>query len=114
MGKGVAQQAAQRYPQLADLLGNHLRMNGNHVAFFAPDIVTLPTKEHWRDPSPWSLVQRSLQELVALTNIQEWQQVVLPPPGCGLGGLQWSQIEADCQQLLDDRFLVVHYQPSTW
>lgn len=118
MGAGIARAAALRYPGLERELGNLLEADGNRVhllhrggdepwASEPRDIVSFPTKEHWRDPSTMDLVGRSACELVALADLRGWTRVALPQPGCGLGGLDWeTQVGPLLEDLLDDRFLV--------
>lgn len=106
MGAGLAKQAAQRFSSLPKRLGELLRERGNHVYVF-PDlkIITMPTKEHWRAPSPLWLIERSCKELARL---QLPGPIYLPRPGCGLGGLSWGkQVRPLIEGLLDDRFIVV-------
>lgn len=112
MGKGIALQAAKRYPQLGRQLGECLAQSGNQAYFFAPDIATLPTKHHWKDPSDPKLIERSIQELIGICDAQGKQQILMPPPGCGLGGLAWDTVRELVAPLLDDRFTVVLYQPG--
>jgi hypothetical protein len=64
MGAGVALQAAQKFPNLPKELGRLLKLRGNTVQRFSDlalsggglegtffDLITLPTKQHWKDPS---------------------------------------------------------------
>jgi O-acetyl-ADP-ribose deacetylase (regulator of RNase III) len=53
------------------------------------------------------LIARSAVELAALATAQGWTRVALPRPGCGFGGLSWSEVKPAIEPLLDDRFLVV-------
>ncbi len=49
-GRGVAKQAALRYPELAHKLGSLLKDKGNHVFDLGNGIVSFPVEE-----TPWSL-----------------------------------------------------------
>lgn len=64
----------------------------------------------WMLHSPFDLVRRSCEELLALTNEKGWEKVLLTRPGCGLGGLDWvRQVKPMLEEIgLDDRFIVVH------
>lgn len=119
MGAGVAKAAAQRYPDIERLLGAALREHGNHVhAFFCPTgriiaqydhVITFPTKEHWRDPSTLSLIERSAREMAELFSnprYESWGTVVMPRPGTGRGGLRWDEVRPVIAPILDDRFVV--------
>ena len=115
MGAGVAKQFALRYPTLQAFLGEDLRYRQGRVfAIRLPNepraIVNFPTKDHWKDPSPIELVEKSAKSLVSLADFNEWTKVVLTRPGCGLGGLQWPQVKAVLEPILDDRFIIVHRQ----
>lgn len=120
MGRGVALQAALRFPALALDLGERLRRHGNWLHWFPPyRIVTFPVKEHWRDQASFGLIARSAKELsvwldqvtseplgpALLTPIRP--PIFLVRPGCGNGGLDWSQVKPMIEPLLDNRFVVV-------
>jgi hypothetical protein len=119
MGAGVAQSAAKRYVGLNRLLGAAINERGNHVhVFFCPTgpivgvyewVITFPTKEHWRNDSPIDLIERSAREMVELVSNHQyawWRKIVMPKPGCGLGGKDWEDVRPLLAQILDDRFHV--------
>jgi len=117
MGRGVARQALDRYPDIDLVLGHELRA-GNHVYILKagraqastagqPILFSFPVKHHWREPADLNLIIRSANELVQITNELEWHRVLLPRPGCGNGGLDWQQVGPVLQQVLDDRFHVI-------
>ena len=101
MGRGIALEAKQRYPELPTLLGRRLSSEGNRVFLFEfPNraIITFPTKNHWRHPSLISLIKESCQQLVCLVNRKVRSggsnpKIVLPRPGCGTGGLNWEEVK---------------------
>jgi hypothetical protein len=121
MGAGIAKEAADRYPFMPRQIGDAVGRRGNHVyAFnmrwynvfdFANDfyLVTFPTKEHWRSPSTLELIERSARELKKIADENYWRKVLLPRPGCGLGGLSWDDDvrHVIASILSDDRFVVV-------
>lgn len=87
MGKGLAKQAAERYPRLAQYLGMEA-MNGRYFVFVEPEkLIAFPTKYHWREPSSLKLIEEGLQ---ALVSIIQTDKIVSPRLGCGLGGLDWD------------------------
>ncbi len=109
MGAGCALQAAQRFPSLPRELGALLRSEGNRVHLFpAYRLATLPTKHDWRKPSDLRLILDGCQQLVDFANQRGWPSVVLPRPGCGLGGLDWGVVGPYLVSLFDDRFIVVY------
>lgn len=112
MGRGVARQAAIRYPNLPLRLGHMIAAVGNHVVMFGGYdrwIITFPVKLNWNEPAIPELIARSCTELVKqIDSLPGWENIVLPRPGCGNGHLQWSDVRPILQAQLDDRFLVTH------
>lgn len=118
MGAGVAKAAAQRYPGLDQRLGDLLAKSGNHVYILhraseepwqdePRDLVSFPTKHHWRDPSDLQLIRRSAEGLVKAAEHRGWASIALPRPGCGLGGLDWEkEVRPLLAELWDDRFRI--------
>ena len=55
-------------------------------------ILLLPTKSHWRDPSHPMWILKNLQSLV--DNWFEWDihSLAIPALGCGEGGLSWDTV----------------------
>jgi O-acetyl-ADP-ribose deacetylase (regulator of RNase III) len=120
MPGGVAGQAARQYPSLPAKLGADLAVAGTRVVtgFALPryesppwSIVAFPTIHKIGQAADLALVARSLAELVTLADWAHFEHVVLlPRPGTGIGGLDWrGQVKPLCDDLLDDRFLVVRY-----
>jgi len=106
MGRGVALQAAQRFPDLPYELGMRLRWYGNRVfAFPQYRLYTLPVKHNWWEKANLSLIIVSCRRLAAVV---PWQRdVFLVRPGCGAGGLAWEIVRPAIADILDDRFVVV-------
>ena len=108
-GRGVARQAALRFPALAETAGQLLREQGNHVFDLGCGIVTFPVEE-----TPWSLpdqriIARSALELRLLADRSGWQFIVVPRPGCGGGGLAWQDVKPLLEACFDQRFLVISH-----
>lgn len=61
----------------------------------------------WMARSDLELIIRSAQELVGISTLRGWQQVILPQPGCGFGGLRWEAVRPILSEILDDRFSVI-------
>ena|SRR3990167_5006344 len=53
-----------------------------------------------------ALIQASAEKLVLMADKFNWKKIILPPPGCGNGGLSWPTI-LPFLSCLDDRFIVV-------
>lgn len=108
MGGGCAREAAERYPDAPRALGELILCHGNHVYLLNAELVAFPTKDEVRDPSTVERIRQSIDELIALTDLYGWRKVALPRPGCGLGGLTWSDV-LPILAPLDDRFLIVDF-----
>lgn len=127
MGAGIAKSFSRRYPTLAKDFGVFILQGRKKFGeswqppcFIAheptlhpsreykPKIVYFPTKYNWKDPSVIDLIEKSLKELVKLTNWNDMKTVVMTRPGCGMGGLDWnSQVKSLCKKYLDDRFIII-------
>lgn len=115
MGAGLAKQFAERYLWLPKRLGREVSEQGNVVAVCQvdtttgePDVVSFPTKHHWKFPSDLDLIKKSAKALVQWTDHFGWKKVVLPRVGCGLGQLDWeTQVKPVLEEILDDRFYVI-------
>lgn len=130
MGRGCAGGAKARWPDIQMIAGERVQAQGNRVllltdsdqeGLFIParhgwprrpvpyHILTFPTKHHWRDPSDLQLIDRSCEQLAALTDQLGFRSVVLPRPGCGLGRLTWDEVRPICEKWLDERFFIITF-----
>ena len=106
-GRGVAKQAALRYPGLAEKLGILLSEEGSHVFDLGCGIVTFPVEETaWSQPD-LRIIARSAVELRLLADRSGWKLIVVPRPGCGGGGLAWKDVRPLLEPCFDNRFLVI-------
>lgn len=116
MGRGVARQAAMRYPWLPARLGTCLTAVGNRVFIYdtpgddAP-IITFPVKDRWWERADLGLILKSCRGLAGLVDSRGLRKVVMPRPGCGNGGLDWGDVRKVVGPRLDDRFVVVEWRP---
>lgn len=103
MGKGIALQFKQRWPQnfraYVDAC-KHRQIKSGKV--FIHDmgqwaepryIINFPTKVHWRGESKIEYVQTGLRDLIAQVGHLGIKSIALPPLGCGNGGLEWSKVK---------------------
>lgn len=117
MGRGVAAQARQRYPDLPEFLAEWIRAHGNVPVVLregvfpdVPALVSIPVKANWSDKAAPALMANSLRKLVDITYRNNWDRVHLPRIGCGNGGLSWEpMVKKLCQSILDERFWIVDY-----
>lgn len=122
MGGGVARQAADRFPTLPTLWGKYYSGYMNMTPdekkkFFLvqadkmegcdAELVAFPTKLDYRNPSDLVLIMHAAFDLSVLANEKPWQKVIIPQPGCGLGGLQWDRVGPAIAPFLDERFYII-------
>jgi hypothetical protein len=104
----VARQAGERFPALARQLGYLLGEQGNHVQLLDNNLASFPVEESaWSLPDP-RLIARSAVELRTLADREGWGCIVVPRPGCGGGGLLWSDVRPLLAPGFDGRFIVIH------
>lgn len=119
MGRGCALEAKQRVEDIDLTFGRLLRKHGSRVVVIIPmynyrpvhigtcAIVSFPVKRHWREDADLELIERSVGELLELSEEYGWRTVVMPRPGCGAGKLSWDTVRPLLANQLDDRFTVV-------
>jgi len=107
MGTGIALQFRQAFPASAreyTLAAHHGDVRVGHVLVtrdYSLDgpkwIIHLPTKKHWRHPSPLAWVRDGLQDLVRVVRDSQIESIALPPLGCGNGGLDWEDVRREIE-----------------
>ncbi len=63
-------------------------------------IINFPTKKHWRSSSEVEYIEEGLKDLVRIIEKNNFESIVIPALGCGLGGLEWESV-----QLLLEKYL---------
>ena len=61
-------------------------------------VINFPTKRHWKTKSRLEDIESGLKALVEEVSKRHIQSVALPPLGCGLGGLNWSEVRPKIEQ----------------
>jgi hypothetical protein len=108
MGRGVALQAAQRFPDLPFVLGAAIEVDGNHVhAFRDFRVFSFPVKQPWIEPADPDPIQQSARQLWYAFWKMNLDKVYMARPGCGNGQLKWEDVKPLIAPILDDRFIVV-------
>jgi O-acetyl-ADP-ribose deacetylase (regulator of RNase III) len=73
-------------------------------------VINFPTKRHWRGASRMEDIESGLQDLAKVIAKLHIKSIALPPLGCGLGGLDWSEvrgrIESTLSQLSEVKVIV--------
>jgi hypothetical protein len=107
MVRGVAGQAARRFPVLPEVLGLLLQTSGNHVHHLGDGVVSFPVEASaWEWPD-LRLISRSARELRELADREGWDKVLVPRPGCGGGGMDWREVRPLLEEHFDARFVVI-------
>ena len=112
MGKGIALQFKQAYPQMFRVyqqackagevqLGKMQVFDLGGLAGGPRWIINFPTKAHWRTASRLVDIETGLQDLIATVKQLNIQAIALPPLGCGHGGLNWSQVRPLIESAFD-------------
>ncbi len=120
MGRGVARQAAFRFPGLARELGERILVrgctgNGKHSldeasvkVFTSKRLVAFPVKFAWWEEADIGLIKHSAIQLVEeVLPAIEVDRIYLPRPGCGNGKLKWAGVKKELDGILDERVIVV-------
>jgi len=108
LGSGNAKQVGDAKPWLEDKLGYLLNMNGNHVHHMEEDIVSFPVEHTWQCFADTKLIERSASELLRLADEKGWDEIYMPLPGCGKGGLRPIDVISILAPILDDRFIILN------
>lgn len=84
MGAGMAKQAKDIFPELPSVLGKQIKIGGNHVYQYK-QILSFPTKNHFKEKSDLELIKRSYLELSIIARLNKNLNYYLALPGTGLG-----------------------------
>jgi hypothetical protein len=119
MGAGTAAVIAAKFPQVPAEFGRIIKAQRKYspthtfpaiCTFYTPTVIGMPTKVHYSNKSTLELVERSLKQLGIIVNTFGYERVLLPKPGCALGGLSWSkEVRPLCEELLDKRYWIIGY-----
>ena len=99
MGKGIALEFKNRFPDMFDDYGYRCERGEIkpgipylYKALFPPQIINFPTKDHWKSISKISDIERGLKHL--LDHYKAWgvTSLAIPPLGCGNGQLEWRVV----------------------
>lgn len=119
MGKGVALETKKRFPEIMSSYKNACRrgMRGGDIHIYPTGnqyIVNFATKEDWRNPSTYEWIQKGLYNLKNwLDKLSEAQKVVLPPLGCGNGGLDFKKVKKMIEKTFkNSKHEIVVYEPN--
>jgi len=92
MGAGCAKEAADRHKEIPGIVGAHVKSHGNVPLLMAGyRIITFPTKNNWKDKANLALIEKSARLIKAKIEECNIDDLVIPRPGCGCGGLDWER-----------------------
>ena len=124
MGRGIALQFRKAFPEnyseykaLCD--ENGLRIGTVFVhdtgrCLYPRYIINFPTKRHWKGKSRIEDIEAGLKALVQEIRSRNIRSIAIPPLGCGLGGLDWQDVEPRIRRALEPlpNVRVLLFEPS--
>ncbi len=124
MGKGIALQFSRAFPEIMKPYKNACKSGKLEVGnvftvrvsmLEGPKyIINFPTKKHWKGDSKIEFIQSGLQSLKDEIERLGIKSVAIPPLGCGLGGLRWSDVKREMESILAELtdVEVLVYEPA--
>jgi RNase H-fold protein (predicted Holliday junction resolvase) len=73
-------------------------------------IISFPTMNKMGQPANLQLIKQSATIVKDYVDRFELKNVMVPRPGSGIGGLQWADVKAALETILDERFTVVSFE----
>ncbi|WKY46045.1 macro domain-containing protein [Eubacteriaceae bacterium ES2] len=121
MGKGIAYQFKQKFPQnnldyVRACKTGELKVGKLH--YYTENnkiIINFPTKDKWRANSKIEYIEDGLDELMKLITDLNIKSVAIPPLGSGNGGLIWSEVKEliiSKLSVFDENVQIFLYEPS--
>lgn len=102
MGRGIALQFKKAFPDYFKAYAAACKAGGvrlGEVQSFDRGtltgpryLISFPTKDHWRGKSRLQDIETGLRALVREVRERRIRSIAIPPLGCGLGGLAWSDV----------------------
>jgi O-acetyl-ADP-ribose deacetylase (regulator of RNase III) len=102
MGKGIALQFKQAFPEnfkayekacrAGEVRPGRMFIHETNSMVGPKFIINFPTKRHWKGKSKMEDIESGLKALIADVNRLGIKSIAVPPLGCGLGGLNWSDV----------------------
>lgn len=93
MGKGTAKVIKTMYPDLPKYFGRIMEENEYNMLFsLEHKIITLQTKFHFKNNSPFELVKRSVQKLIKYAEDNPHLKIATPIPGVNNGNLDYMEV----------------------
>ena len=108
MGRGLALQAARRFPDVPVLLGKDLTRQrreewkhsfGPTTTVLPHRLIAFPVKYEWAEKADLKLIEHSAERLAKWLQQHPSQSIVLPCVGCGNGRLTWPHVRLRLEAL---------------
>lgn len=118
MGVGCALEAKQRFRGIDEILGGLITKHGNrafrlNLGTPSTTILTFPVKHKVEQKADLQLIADSCMQSFDMANKFGWQNVLIPRPGCGAGGLNYeNEVREVLRLILDDRFKIITHADS--
>ena len=124
MGKGIAKQFKQVYPDMfreyQEICESRKFEVGDLWLYKTANkwVLNFPTKKHWRQPSRIDYIESGLEKFVATYHVYGITSVSFPFLGCGNGELDWETqvqpvMERYLKELPIDVFIHLQDRPDT-
>jgi len=124
MGRGIALQFRKAFPEnfkIYEAACEREEVRPGKMLVFETGLLTgpryiinFPTKRHWKGKSKMKDIDSGLPALIEEIEKRGIRSIAIPPLGCGLGGLDWSEVRPKIvhalESLPDVRVLL--YEPS--
>lgn len=113
MGAGLALSFKERYPNMFSKYKSYCTqglLSPGKIALIQEDtkrIMLFPTKEHYSKPSKMIYIQEGLAKVKGAYANKGIKSIAFPKLGCGLGGLDWKQVEKEIISALGEENLLV-------
>ena len=108
MGKGLALQFAKKYPKMEEEYKGYCAAYDFKIGKLliyrdSPHrwILNFPTKGHWYNKSQLVYICEGLDTFVLTYKYHGITGIAFPKLGCGLGGLDWSDVQKLFEKYLD-------------
>jgi hypothetical protein len=117
MGKGFALEIKKRSPGIDIAFAESLKLNMNacfaysDMFFSGIKLIGFISKLNWWEKSTMDILVKSAHELMGLCSALNLQNVLLPAPGCGCGGLNIELVKTTLDGIVDDRIIFCDGKP---
>lgn len=124
MGRGIALQFKNEFPEnfkayaeackKGEVIPGRMFVFETKILIRPKFIINFPTKRHWKGKSRMEDIHSGLKDLVDVIRKYKIDSIAVPPLGCGLGGLNWSEVKASIEAELSlfDNVHIVIYEPK--